>query len=37
MLALSTMVADGRHDGLNDFGFVLNRTLEALDALPRPG
>jgi hypothetical protein len=37
MHALSRMVADGRHDGLNDFGFVLNRTLEALDALPRLG
>jgi hypothetical protein len=37
MHALSTMVADGRHDGLNDFDFVLNRMLEALDALPRLG
>ena len=35
MHALSTMLADGRHDGLNDFDFVLNRLLEALDALPR--
>lgn len=37
MHALSTMVADGRHDGLNDFGFVLDRMLQALDALPRLG
>jgi hypothetical protein len=37
MHALSTMVADGRHDGLNDFGFVLDRLLQALDALPRLG
>ena len=37
MHALSKMVAEGHHDGLHDFGFALDRMLEALDALPRLG